>query len=296
MIYSLDEDEPDIDQIIIIISLLRISEIRYYHKKGYLLAHHIVMSDNKFLLKKFIQDNFGKMNNLLTKNHIFNTNGVKIMVPENQSMLHISASKPDVYKILKNIIEDTPDILGYYAKDYLENRNDVNFLTKINNLMVKNYGVHWLIDNFIIDKYHNDTIKNEILEHIKKSNKIKPNSMHKYGHNLTNLECIKNLVKKLNEKFNLSLENKIYEIYAFTAEYGLETNNKLDLHKDNSLITINWNLEIDEHLEGTEIVFPSINKEIQMEKSMINIHHGKLDHYVKPLISGSRLNLIIWIK
>ncbi len=293
-IYSLDE--TDTDQIIIILSLLKVYEIRYFHKKGYLLAHHIIMADNNDLLKKFIQDNLGKIDDLLTKNHIFNTNGVKIMVPENQSILHVSVSKPDIYLKLKNVIEDTPDILGFYAKDYYENRNDVNFLTKINNLMIKNYGVCWNIDNFIVDKYHNNTIKNEILEHINKTNKIKPNSMHKYGNNLTNLECIKNLVQNISKTFNLDLENKIYDIYAFTAEYGPNTNNNLDLHKDNSLITINWNLEIDENLEGTEVIFPTIKKEIKMEESMINIHHGKIDHYVKPLKTGSRLNLIIWIK
>ena len=56
--------------------------------------------------------------------------------------------------------------------------------------MIKKFGVYWNMDHFIIDKYDNDTIKNEILEHIKQTNKIKPNSMHKYGHNLTNLDYV----------------------------------------------------------------------------------------------------------
>jgi len=294
LIYSIDEADKKL--ISKIINLLKVNEIKYYNKKGYLLSHHIIESSNKNLIKSFIINNLGKFDNLITTNYIFNTNGIKIVIPGGQTILHISSSNKELYNKIKNICNDSQDILGYYAKDYYENHNNIEFNTKVRNTMLKLYGVNYDINNFIIDKYQDADLKIELLNVIENREITKPNSMHKCGHDLNNIQSIKKLVKKLNEIYNLQLENKVYEISAFTAEYGINSNNNLKLHKDNSIITINWNLEINPDIKGTEIVFPSIDKKVVINDSTLIIHHGKLEHYVEPLISGSRINLIIWIK
>lgn len=294
LIYSINESDDEL--INKIVNILEVYEIRFYHKKGYLLAHHIVTSDNSNLINNFIKNNIGKLDNLLTSNYIFNTNGIKIVIPGNQSLLHISTNHPQMYEKIKKLCQDNPDILGYYARDYFENRKNIKFLTAVTKTMLKIYGVDYPIDNLIVDLYEDPYLQNHLLEIIKNSKQIKPNSMHNYGHVLNNLDCINNFVLKINQKYNLDLTNKVYEISSFTAEYGANTNNNLKLHSDNSTITINWNLELDSELVGTDIVFPSMNKTVKINKSSLIIHHGKLEHYVDPLISGSRINLIIWIK
>lgn len=290
-------EETDDGEIIKLIDILSIYEISKFHKKGYLLAHHIVEANNKTLLKYFVKKNIGKLETFLTQNYIFNTNGIKISIPSNQTMLHISASNSnlEIYNRLRKVIPDTPDILDLYAEDYLKNKNNLDFLKKNNNKMLNNFGIKWDINEIIVDKYSNK-IREKIIDYIKKNNIIKPNSMHKFDHVLDNFEFINELILDLNQKFNLGLENKTYEVSTFTAEYGPETSNNLDLHKDNSIITISWNLDIEPETIGTEIVYPTIGKEIKITSSMLLIHHGKLEHYVKPLLQGSRTNLIIWIK
>lgn len=294
LIYSIEES--DIETILKIINILNGHEVSFYHKKGYLLAHHIITSGNSSLIDNFIKYNTRNLSTLLTSNYIFNTNGIKIVIPGNQSLLHISANNLEIYEKIKKVCADTPDILDYYAKDYLENHNNIKFLTTITEKMLKTYGVFFQLDYLIVDTYNNIDLQNKLLDIIRNSKQIKPNSMHKYGHVLNNLSCISDLVLKLNEIYKLGLTNKVYEISAFTAEYGSNTNNNLKLHKDNSIITINWNLELDSELIGTDIVFPSLDKSIKIKKSSLIIHHGKLEHYVEPLVSGSRINLIIWIK
>jgi hypothetical protein len=276
---------------------LDFKDLQYYHKKGYLLAHHVIQSFNDDLISKFINQNLNKLNTYLTKNYILNTNGFKIVIVENQSILHIAAfNNIELYFKLKTLMLDTPDYLGYFAEDYFQNRNQHVFLSKINNIILSKFGVHFEPNNMIVDNYDNIFIKNDLLKFIKESNVIKPNSMHNYGHNLNDLSIIKKLINLLNNRYSLNLDDKIYQISAFTAEYGNNTNNNLDLHKDNSTITINWNLEIDPDIQGSELVFPTLNKEIKINNSMLIIHHGKIEHYVKPLIKGNRINLIIWIQ
>lgn len=294
LIYSIDE--TDLKSIFKIINILKVKEIKYYNKKGYLLSHHIIESSNKKLIDSFIFNNLGAFDDLITSNYIFNTDGMKIVIPGGQTILHISSNNKELYKKIKNICNDSQDILGNYAKDYYENHNNLDFYTKVKNRMLNLYSVNYDINNFIIDQYHDSDLKIEILNIIKNNEIIKPNSMHKCGHVLNDLQCIKKLVYKLNDIYNLKLTDKVYEISAFTAEYGINSNNNLDLHKDNSIITINWNLEIDSDIRGTEIVFPSINQKVEFKNSTLIIHHGKIEHYVEPLLSGSRTNLIIWIK
>lgn len=297
MIYSLnDEEDKANEEIMLLFDLMKIKDINYYHNKGYLLAHHIISSGNNNLIKKFIITFFDKLNSFLTETYIFNNTSFKIYIPSGQNLKHIAAqNNPEIYNKLK-IIHEIEDECGYFPKDYYINRNNVDFLNSINKKISLKYEINFDIDKLYIDIYQNEEIKNNIIKEIRSHDKIKPNSMHKTGVILENSKNIKNLLEKLNSKFNLNLDFKVYNIYAFTAEYSDGTNNYLDAHKDNSIITINWNLEISDDIEGTNLAIPSMEKIITPKKDQLIIHHGKLEHQVTERVNGSRTNLIIWLK
>lgn len=296
MIYDSD---GDIEKMNTIFKLLSIGDIMNYHYKGYLLAHHIMCSRNDQLVKKLFVSHYDKLADLKTSAYILNTTCCKISTPKDQTLLHVAATNNhDLYlKLQKSkIICDTPDEFGFFAKDYSDNRNNISFLSNVNKLMFDKYGVSYDIDRIIIDEYSNDVLKSKILEYLSSVELTKPNSMHDRGVILSGQDFTHELVANLNEIFQLNLENKLYEIYAFTAEYAYGTNKKLDLHKDNSLITINWNLDISPDLKGTDVVFPSFDNIVTHKKDSLLIHHGKIDHQVTELVSGFRKNLVIWIK
>jgi len=88
------------------------------------------------------------------------------------------------------------------------------------------------------------------------------------------------------------------------SEFG---DKKLNIHMDDSLITINYCLETT--AEGNEVVFQGKKNmpnrkykgfhspllEIAPENNNIYIHYGNHPHYTKNLLSGYRYSIIIWL-
>ncbi len=295
-IYLIEEDDDE--SINYILKMLKITDIVEYSVGGFQIPHHIICSQNNTLIKNFIKQNIFNLNIYKTSNHFLTSSSfIKTSVPGNQTLLHVSAqSNKEVYLKLRNVIKDSPDDIGFFAKDYYE-YNNVDLIVKINKLMQEKYGINYNFENIIDDELNDENIKHKIIQLISKKQLVRPNSMHEYGIILEDEPVINELIQMCNKKFNLGLENKIYQTYVFTAEYHKDTNKKLDIHKDSSTITINWNLEVSDDLIGTELVFPYFNnKTIRSKQNQILIHHGMIDHYVTQLESGYRKNLIIWIR
>jgi len=290
IIYNEDEDFN------IFIKLYKLNEIRFYYEKGFLLSHHIVSSTNNNLLKYLIINHNNELHSYLTKTHIFNNQGFVICQIENQTILHVSAqNNKDYYLKLLKHMKDTPDSLGYYANEIFENRNNSKFLSNINKKILNQYQIKFNME-IIDDIFNNDELKDILLNKINK-NHISPNSMHKYGHVFDKEDKdIKFFIENLNQKYNLLLENKQFNIHAFVVEYSKNFNNYLDMHMDDSIITINWNLEVSNDIDGTDLIIPYNNLTITPKKNRLLIHHGKIEHKVTKLIHGSRKNLIIWLK
>lgn len=299
IIYSATEDDNDLnnEQIIDLFEIMKIKDVSFHHNKGYQLAHHIISSCNDNLIKKFIRTFFDKLNSYQTSTHILNNTSFKIYIPSGQNLKHIAAqNNQEVYSKL-NIISESPDECGFYPSDYFKNRNNLEFVRQVNKIISEKHEISFDINNLIVDVFENSDLKKNIINEILSQNRIQPNSMHKTGVILDkNSKNLKEFIKEVNSKFDLKLDEKSYSIYAFTAEYSNCTNNYLDKHKDSSIITINWNLEVSIDIEGTELLIPSMDKIIKAKKDQLIIHHGMLEHQVNPRVLGSRLNLIVWLK
>jgi hypothetical protein len=296
IIYNEDEEKEDINYSIFT-KLYKLSEIRFHYEKGFLLAHHIVSSTNKKLLRFLIITYNNELKLYLTKPYIFNNSGFIICQTDEQSILHVSAqnNNENYLKILHHV-EDTSDSLGYYAKDILDNRNNSMFLSNVNKRILNKYQIKYDTDMILDNIYINNELKNIFINKINHSDRP-PNSMHKSGYLFDKEDKdIQNFIEIISEQYNLLIHGKQYNIYAFIVEYSKDFNNYLDMHKDDSIITINWNLEVSDDIEGTDLIIPFKNLTICPKENRLLIHHGKIEHQVTKLTNGSRKNLIIWLK
>lgn len=291
IIYNEDEDYD------IFIKLYKVKEIRFHYEKGFLLAHHIVSSTNNNLLKYLMINHHNELNSYLTKTYIFNNQGFVICQTEDQTILHVSAQfNNDIYVKILNHVKDTPDSLGYFAKDILENRNNAMFISNINKRILNQYQIKFNTEKIIDDIFIDNEMRNVFVNKMKQ-NQTAPNSMHKFGYVFDKEDQdIKKFVEKLDKNYNLLLEGKKFNIHAFIVEYSKDFNNYLDMHKDDSIITINWNLEVSDDIDGTDLIVPFNNLTFFPKKNRLLIHHGKIEHQVTKLKNGSRKNLIIWLK
>jgi hypothetical protein len=298
IIYGDEEDNIENENFSIFTKLYKLGELRHHYEKGYLLAHHIVSSTNKNLLKYIILNYMNELSTYLTKPYIYNNVGFVICQSGTQSLLHVSAqNNEDNYLVLEKYIEDSFDSIGISAKSYLMNKNKESFVSRINKIIQDKYQVKIDTDKIIKDTYVNDELKNIFIGLLNNKTKVAPNSMHKAGIVLDRDNIyIRQFIDDLNLKYELELHDKIFNIYAFTAEYSPDTNNNLNIHKDDSIITINWNLELSDDIEGTELIIPSQNLLITPKKDQLLIHHGKIEHQVKERVRGMRKNLIVWLK
>jgi hypothetical protein len=279
-------------------TIYKIRDIRYHHEKGFLLSHHIITSGNELLIKHIILNYCNELSTYLTKPYIYNNIGFVICQSGKQSILHISAqNNVEIYLKLQSHIKDTCDSIGMYAKDYFEKKNDQLFISRINKIIQTKYQISFDTEKFIKDTLINEELKNIFNQMISKKTKIPPNSMHKSGVIFDKGDIyIKKFIDILNLKYDLQLEDKIFNIYAFTAEYSEDSNNDLEPHKDDSIITINWNLELSDDIDGTNLEMRSKNLLILPAMNQLLIHHGKIEHQVTKRIRGFRKNLIIWLK
>ncbi len=291
MVYSYDEN------INLFWKLFNVGEIELYVKKGFTLAHHIISADYEVLIKHLVVLKRGSLNKYLTKPYIVNENLIRLSIPGEQTLLHISAQyNKSIYNKLKNIIVDTEDSIGKKAEDYYNNNNS-KFIHEVNELVQKKYGINFDYDNIIIDQYENTQLKDKLIKSLENKKYLTPNSMHKKGKyiNYKDNIIIQELIDELDTKYKLNLKNKTYKIYCFTAEYDDDKNNNLDIHKDSSIITINWNLSLSDDIEGTDLIFTNKDITVKPKENQLIIHHGKVSHRVTERQNGNRTNLIIWL-
>lgn len=143
--------------------------------------------------------------------------------------------------------------------------------------------------------------KDTYIHFIKNSKNSEINLMHKFS------TCNPIEIKKCSEinvllypfvrEFYELFYNKYPHYYAgFGIYYSQNVQKNLDLHKDDSLYTINMCLE--NTSENNEIVFNINNKEIPvyLKEDMMLIHLGSQAHYTKSIENGNRTNIIMWFK
>ena len=142
-----------------------------------------------------------------------------------------------------------------------------------------------------------------------------PNSMHKYGNSdiieKNELEILEGMTKKIicnNYGFN---ENKKMSLFIdFSVHYGGINDKKLDIHRDDSDITINICLK--NNFKTTGLRFHMISDslysfykykifDIDLEEGDVVIHRGDHEHEVVKNqeienLDKNRVNLILWFK
>jgi hypothetical protein len=144
-----------------------------------------------------------------------------------------------------------------------------------------------------------------------------PNSMHKYGSEdilsiLYYNTILMNISPFIYEYFNLNLTSKLILYKDFTVHYGKKLDTKLDIHVDDSDITINICLK--NNLNYTGLVFSGVTNTLFSVKNNNNIilvdteeydviiHRGNHPHQVRELfelnddLNKNRINLILWLK
>lgn len=95
-------------------------------------------------------------------------------------------------------------------------------------------------------------------------------------------------------------------MFAFTIRYSKDEDQKLNEHRDASVVTLNLNLNVREtnsttnSFTGSSLYFvdkddPSKRYNVSMKPGMALIHTGELRHAALPLQSGERENLIVWL-
>lgn len=95
---------------------------------------------------------------------------------------------------------------------------------------------------------------------------------------------------------------------AFVVSYGPEADHDLDLHYDNSEVTLN--ISLDDQFEGGELYIGRMYTDVQSKPLSSSLdyspcehkfgygllHRGQQMHGALPLSSGERHNLIIWMR
>jgi predicted 2-oxoglutarate/Fe(II)-dependent dioxygenase YbiX len=108
------------------------------------------------------------------------------------------------------------------------------------------------------------------------------------------------------------------ESFVFTIRYKAGEDVSLAEHRDASVATLNLNLNVDineasnenwsarqgsesvDQYSGSELQFvdeddPSVHHTVRFEPGMAILHKGSLRHAAKPIETGERQNLIIWL-
>jgi len=106
----------------------------------------------------------------------------------------------------------------------------------------------------------------------------------------------------LPERLKLSIDG----VHSYVVRYGQLWDQDLGFHVDESFLTLN--ICLNDTFSGSELIFkgercprhidtsssPDEQFSIPHKKGRMIIHPGKNRHYVKPISSGERYNLIIW--
>lgn len=175
--------------------------------------------------------------------------------------------------------------------------------------------------NIFYGRMLNNTFCNLMLEKIKlyelqEGQKLSQNanSMHsnailleELGLNvLVNEFYEKYLKKTIHSIFPARMNQEFDSIHSYVVRYGHAMDSNLDLHVDDSLVTMN--LCLNEEFSGSDLIFNGIRCPVHIDtfcddsekvivshkKGFVVIHDGKNRHYVNSIQSGSRYGLIIW--
>ena len=141
-----------------------------------------------------------------------------------------------------------------------------------------------------------------------------PNSMHSSAVSTHELgiknfvnSFAKNILKDVAKSlFSNSSRISFDSIHSYIVRYGEDYDQKLGFHVDDSLVTMN--LCLNSEFSGSDLIFKGTrcpihidienmeDKEIciKHQKGLMVLHGGKNRHYVTPIESGERYNLIIW--
>ena len=144
-----------------------------------------------------------------------------------------------------------------------------------------------------------------------------PNTMNNYGVILDDIgfydmiqEIIDKVVTPVAKKLWSGIgEDSLDHHHAFTVEYGLDKDKRLELHRDSSAVTLNYCLGTD--FKGGYVNFQGMRcidhymikpdprtEEFSYENvpGQALIHLGNHMHLAEDIISGERYNIIIWAK
>lgn len=94
----------------------------------------------------------------------------------------------------------------------------------------------------------------------------------------------------ITQNFNINIHD------CFIAKYEHDKQNKLELHTDDSDITINILLSNDNNFNGGGTYFEKTDSTIKLKQGDILIHNGNLRHSAKEITSGKRYVLVAFIK
>lgn len=168
----------------------------------------------------------------------------------------------------------------------------------------------------ILDHDFCDNTVTLVKKHISNNDKFSDltNSMHSSAistHELGIKEFVDKFVKPIledviNSIFLNSTRLNFDSIHSYIVRYGDEYDKDLGFHVDDSLVTMN--LCLNDGFSGSDLIFKGTrcpihidtenidNEEIciKHKKGFMVLHGGKNRHYVTPIESGERYNLIIW--
>ena len=181
-----------------------------------------------------------------------------------------------ITEVLHNVIMNIPEDFRYLA----------------------HHGILYVpIDTFFIEY---QSIKDDLLNDIQSMPNSEINSMHRYSYEnplsdtqISGLnDCIYPFISELNRQYQLS-DPEYYT--GFSIIYNRIQRN-LGLHRDDSLYTINMCLK--STAEENEVVFQINRREIvvPIEEDYMLIHYGNIPHYTRDLLSGERINIVMWFK
>lgn len=141
------------------------------------------------------------------------------------------------------------------------------------------------------------------LLHTQRPQKYLPNSMNRYGARIVNKELRVWISELVADVVDPHAEVHFPEIgrlkkhpYAFSVEYAPAKQKSLASHYDTSDVTLNVCLS--HRFKGGDLVFydkkGKPTREIKHQTGTAIIHRGAQYHRAKPIVSGTRTNLILW--
>lgn len=149
------------------------------------------------------------------------------------------------------------------------------------------------------------------LKHLSKSGipSRRPNGMNRYGFILDDRIPLNDFIEHFVLQYIKPLAHVLFpellshgdtaEYYAFSIHYALEGDVQLKEHRDQSVVTLNINLDTNADFESSGLYFVDEHDKshhpLAFTPGMAIIHKGAHRHAALPITAGERNNLIIWL-